>query len=899
VNKIVNAKSDMNQKWLYALAFIVPFVIFMLAMLALHVTPFGDETILFSDANGQYIAFVSWFRKVLKGEQNLFYSFENGIGGNTMGLFAYYLCSPFNIVYAFFATQDLPTVYTFVSAAMIAMSGLTFYICLSALFGGRKAGLIFSSCYALMAYNVTYCWHQMWLNAVIIFPIIILGLVRLYRENKRFMYILALTYAVITNYYIGYMICIAVVLIFFTLYSLDNKEHRKGQIARIISASMISGGMSSVIWLPAIYAIKDGRLQQRELYYFSFERNFALGNFPLKFISGSTSIFQIIGGLPNVFCGFLIVFLALLFLCNKTIDRRKRTASAVLLGAYIASFYLRPLSVIFQGFSETNWFPYRYSFIFSFLIIIIAYQEFMHLEEEKWSHIRKLAAAFAFVYTVILIISYDYISTIAVVLDAVIIVLFLLGFHLHRTAPEKATFRTLTALIALCCAFDLYFNVYLSVNNEISGGWENTLTTFQNDEFEIEPVTQGIEDYDDGFYRIEKTWKRINNDSFLYGYDGIGHSSSTWATSTQDFLQQMGMTRKEHYVSYGPGIDTAVDDLLGIKYVLTKDQDLSDRKGYRLSGTIDDVSIYVNSDALNIGFLASENLSDISLDEEDIFQTQNSIWKAITGNDQDIYTHIRNLSFKSHNATESVTINRNSEEKGNGDDLDSTEPGSESSNVNQNAVAVNGTSAASGVTETEAYTGYYIEITFTAEQNGPVYLYYYDPNIPLSRGSWSNLQKYVGNYNKGDAVSYRLNFKGPITETNMDEISRDIYVVYENTELLHSYANLVKSREMMLNKLSDTHLMGTFQADQDMTMLFTFPYDDGWTLKIDGAEVKTERAAGALLSAKVDKGKHNFELTYCPPGIREGAIICFTAMILTAFIGAAARKNRRHSIEKN
>ena len=75
---------------IFPLAFILPVIIIVAVFTYIDIGYFGDKTIVFSDMRSQYIAFFGKLKDVLSGNGSLLYSFNKSLGGNTIGLFAYY-----------------------------------------------------------------------------------------------------------------------------------------------------------------------------------------------------------------------------------------------------------------------------------------------------------------------------------------------------------------------------------------------------------------------------------------------------------------------------------------------------------------------------------------------------------------------------------------------------------------------------------------------------------------------------------------------------------------------------------------------------------------------------------------------------------------------------------------
>ena len=114
--------------------------------------------------------------------------------------------------------------------------------------------------YALSGYMAAYSWNIMWLDCIILFPLIMLGLERLVYERRWGLYCLSLGLSILSNYYISIMICIFMVIYFGVLFCLGEKQSLKGrfvQIGQFALASLAAGGFAGVILVPEVLALQS------------------------------------------------------------------------------------------------------------------------------------------------------------------------------------------------------------------------------------------------------------------------------------------------------------------------------------------------------------------------------------------------------------------------------------------------------------------------------------------------------------------------------------------------------------------------------------------------------------------------------------------------------------------
>ncbi|MFQ9509612.1 MAG: YfhO family protein, partial [Lachnospiraceae bacterium] len=214
-------------------AFIIPIFIMIGIFVERGIFPFGDSSFLRTDLYHQYAPFFQTLKDKLANGGSLSYTWELGMGTNYAALFAYYLSSPLNWLLAFCPQKYVIEFITYMIVLKIGLSGLTFTYYLSKRNNTKNIGIAFFGIfYALSGYMAAYSWNIMWLDCILLFPLIILGIDRLVKEDKCMLYCLTLGLSIISNYYISIMICIYLVIYFIvSMILLPSKEKKTIHLA--------------------------------------------------------------------------------------------------------------------------------------------------------------------------------------------------------------------------------------------------------------------------------------------------------------------------------------------------------------------------------------------------------------------------------------------------------------------------------------------------------------------------------------------------------------------------------------------------------------------------------------------------------------------------------------------
>lgn len=140
----------------------------------------------------------------------------------------------------------------------VSLSSLSFGYLLTKKYKETNIGVVsFSISYALMSFVTANMLNIIWLDALIWLPLIILGIDRIVNDKKPLLYIISLAIMLVSNYYIGYMICIFeciscmyLIIKEYKDYVLKDKLKEFGKTFSIFSgSSLLSAGLGSFILL--------------------------------------------------------------------------------------------------------------------------------------------------------------------------------------------------------------------------------------------------------------------------------------------------------------------------------------------------------------------------------------------------------------------------------------------------------------------------------------------------------------------------------------------------------------------------------------------------------------------------------------------------------------------------
>ncbi len=185
----------MNRRRFYWAAPLMTAAILLSVYAANGLYPFGTNTISWCDMNQQVIPFLLDLKNIFAGKADLFLNLENAGGMSFWGVFLFFISSPFSfLVLAVPAGQ----IYLFVNILLllkIMTCAFTAELWLRRTFPALDAAQVtaISTMYAFSGYAMLYAQNIVWLDIMALFPLLMLGLLRLTSNGKPLCYILALS----------------------------------------------------------------------------------------------------------------------------------------------------------------------------------------------------------------------------------------------------------------------------------------------------------------------------------------------------------------------------------------------------------------------------------------------------------------------------------------------------------------------------------------------------------------------------------------------------------------------------------------------------------------------------------------------------------------------------------
>ncbi len=845
----------------------------------------GSYSMLYSDCYHQYYPFFLAYRKALLSGQSLLFNWNVGMGMDYLGLISYYLASPLNLLSVLVPEKLMLGYFSLLMPIKLGLAAAFFALFLKTTFHKDDFSVaVFGCFYGLCAWALGYQWNIMWLDTFALLPLVVLGTVALLKDKKFVLYTLTLFLSVFSNYYIGLFTCIFVFLCFvcYEICRWDGFKKFIMDLVRIAVFSILAIGMTAILELPALAALQTTQSSVNK-----FPQGFRLNIADQNTWQGLLDAMRKVAGnmngglepsfkegLPNLYCGVITNILAFLFLTCKQIRLRDKICSVVLLLFFNVSFIIRQLDYIWHGFHFTNMIPYRFSFLYSFVLLYMAYHAWtLRHTFRLWQVI------VAGVLSIGIFLCSDEPSKFIDLISGNVVL---------QPWTETVNINKNLGTIATHCAFIMYnilfLGLYLALlcntNTEDTESDElpikHTISKTLRDknktsvslllgimvvELTLNLVNFGawfpgtnVANYPKGtvnakravsymkdresdtlFYRAETAHAQTLNDGALNGYNGISTFTSSANVRVTEFMKALGYGAKNTYNRYCFEESSPVANLfLNLKYMIDRGN-VEKNSYFNDLHYFDSVHLLENNAYLPLGFLTNSQILNVDFSKSgNRFIFQNELYQAATGLAENVWTLV---------------------------------PGSN--------LIINGSNVT--LTSSQAQTGYCsytsdassgtVTYSYTANQDGLMCV-----NLDLSKKNGFSLYSngqflFSDSYSLPQMVAVCDVAVGDVIEIKLtckanESGSMNISAAIVDDKVFRKGYDILNTSTLELTKFKNTYVEGTIQCDRDGVLYTSIPQNGYWMATVDGQPVETVAIGDAMTGVLITEGYHTVSFTY-------------------------------------
>ena len=957
-------KGKHAQALLYTISALLPMTIMLVVWFFMGSYPFGNKSLMAVDFGQQYISFFGLLKNaVLTGNlSSLTYSFTKSLGGDMIGVLGYYLMSPFNIFYIIIPFKHYGLAVFLTIWLRYGAIGLSFSHFLIKRYKGAESRMwlvpLFATAYALSGMLVSYQMNVIFYDAMIMLPLVIIYLEDLLDGGRPYRYAFILGLTVFLQFYMGYMISIFIVL--YSCYYVSPRlsiqgnlkqklKHFLSPLVKTFAFSVIGVAIASILIVPVFYNLLESKGQVGDAMRFSFAfqinpvdilSKLAIGGFD------TASGWSAGPNLPNIYIGALGFIGFILYFTSKQVAKEKRWAAGAVTLVFLISFVNEFVSKIWHMGQNPAGFFFRFSWLFSFFMLVLAYQvikgqvevsrrgkllsaillvlsaiylytkNFTYLPKTQpealtqflsknfivfWLLLVAISGALSYLYwsrsrkapqvkKIVLLIACSFVFLLGILLQTgyllsqvvLTLLVYLAVIFLLRTRMTRLAILALSSLTI----FELGYNAYLS---QVTFGYAD-VDKFVDATVSVKQVTDEVQKQaDQPFYRIATTFAYSKTVPSLVSYPGLSTFSSSLERSTMDQFAYMGDQGINAATEYENGT-LLTDALYGVRYYMdVKDLEPAEKEAHP-------ERMYFTRFASRFDMHRYFTRKVYEDERYIVYENPNSFPLAYGTNDL-----VRNINFGKNNAIQNQNIILNSMEgakKGEENYLDYFKPLAygdvETENLTEeNVDKEKGTAVYKRVDSSkDAVVRYRI-----TPRTDLTYYFFVPASLNsdkdysvLLNGKWfthskRNTQRQLWQIadNAMDQESV-LEFRFKTDKVDLSNAG----VYRAEISQIQSALEKRKAQGLQVEKFSNTHIVGSVNIT-----------DDSKYMKVDGTYVPVTKAWNSFISVPITSGQHKVEFVFSQKGTITGALLTLISLSTLYIIRRDYKKEDRKQVKED
>ena len=884
-------------RFIYA-AFLAAAAVFIIVCIAREIYPFGTQSVLKIDLYHQYAPYLEEFRSRILSGKSLIYSWETGLGKDFIAQTAYYTTSPLNLLVLLFPGRMISEAVAFLIMLKISLSSASFAYYLREHFSRNDVSLvIFGLMYAYCSFVTCYYWNFMWLDVVALFPLTALGCEKLILEKKCTLYYIALTMTMIVNFYLSVLVCIlitmyAVVIAFTKDRAFWLKLSAEGvssvrpvllkAAVRFILVSVLCAMTAMIILAPVAAALRETQVSDASFpEFWIYENVWQL--LSAHFLGARDAVLARNEDMPNVYCGVLTMVLLPLYYSSRKIPRAEKILYSSFLGLMLLCSCVSTLDFMIHGLHFPANLPHRFTFVYSFILLFMAYRGFCAVRKGRTDLRRKVSlmwvyAAAAFYMAVLFVFEY-FIAPAVKYIDRVLsgtdllINLFVIVFYLLLFTwafRRKKSVPILLTVLLVCVVLETSWSMYENLKD--SGDREEYIAWMDDTERAMQVIkaaenkNEGMELGDSPFFRTEFRRGQTINDGALYHYNGFSHFSSLCPGGICTLMEHLGVPAAGNsfiYYDTSPLIDAVFD----VRYVLSRGEEFPEEDltwkltPFRRTGSVYSAK---NERVLPIGFMAGEDILDWETIDSEPFEVQNDFVHRAAGTDKDVFRKILPEAITAHNM-EVEDVN---------------EVGDEFNYYLEDPFDLASIPwvHAEFIMDRDQFVTLYVDAANAA---------HVDCSFGDMEESWSLSSGrgvfQIGNMKEGEvlAVDFRLTDRGEFEPSYRGYGEISVFAAGWDDEAFQEAYDRLSMQTLQVESFKDTEIRGRVTAKEDGILFTSIPYTAGWKVFVDGKAAEVIGLGdNGVVGVHVSTGSHEVTLRYRSPLLLPAAFCSLLGLIL-------------------
>ncbi len=839
----------------YIGSFVLPFLIMTIVCIVCRVEPFGDQSLAIIDGLHQYMPFFAEYHEKLRSLDSFFYSWNGGLGHNFWSLWAYYLASPLNLLLIILPKKCLNMGFSWLLVLKISLTGLTtgaFFIHRSNKKNWKV--ILFSTAFALSNYMIGYSWNIMWLDAVFMFPLVLLGFDKMMKEKTGKWYTICLVFAMAGNYYIAFMICIFLIL-WFLFYEHDGIVNFIKTGVRFAFFSILSACIAAVVLLPAYAGLmKTASADAMALPEHEWMTNWM--NLFVTHLAGTEPMTNNnFDGNANLYVGMFSILLVFLYFFGRRIRWQQKIKRLLFLAVLAVSLNEKVLNFIWHGFHDQYGIPNRFAFLYLFLIVLTGFETFEKLKAMRLRHVA--AAVIACIGAITAAGYYADGEPEYLLMGISIGIIVLYGIFILLYSLRKMNYKLCVYLLAVFVTVE---TICTSIYGFVCNG-QIDVPKFFSDTEGIAALMESVPEEE--LARTELVSAKMLDEAVWHNLKSVGMFGSTVNGTTVSMMDYLGFyTGANEYLYKGATPLTNV--LLNVKYNIRREDDTK-RNQFYIIDLYENMELLQNPYEPSIGYGIKGNLDEWNYDSVYPFRVQNRFVEQAYG--------MENLFCE----------------------IEIPDPLTKDCHIEA--------TQSSGEYRIEYGESYPDNITFSipVREGDDIYLHYDGSRVEkavIMVGEEVRASKklnseifHVGLIEDASEVTVQFQLKDDDLNTGVVRLSA---AAFDNEMFERLYGKMME-QAVKVDSYTSNSIDGTIAMQENGMVLFSIPYDTGWTVCLNGEQTETFPVAEGLLGVRVPAGEWKLDMEFVPPGWKEGFVLTLAALfvfIIVLCIESRYRKKR-------